>query len=99
MESTRRPRTAFQRYLESVGDEKAAEILQAKRRTVQSWRLGDRRPRPEEARQIIARLPVTFDDIYGTTGEERGRVLEEAGALLRDATQQQAGGGQRRQMG
>lgn len=60
-----RPRTGFQRWLAENGDEIAAERLGVPRRTVKSWRLGDRIPRPAQARQIMERAEVTMDDIYG----------------------------------
>lgn len=65
MEQTQKAQTAFQRYLSSLGDEKAAEMLSMPKRTVKSWRLGDRFPRPAQARQIITVLPVSMNDIYG----------------------------------
>lgn len=100
METNPRQRTPFQRYLESIGDEQAAVILQCRRRTVKSWRLGDRTPRPEQARDIIARLPVTFDDIYGSSPEDRAKALEESGAALREAALQHVSQSpRRRQMG
>ena len=57
-------KTPFQIYLADLGDERAAEVLKCKRRTIKSWRLGDRFPRPREALKIVARGVVTMDDIY-----------------------------------
>jgi DNA-binding transcriptional regulator YiaG len=56
--------TPFQRYLTAVGDVEAARVLGVKRRTVRSWRYGDRRPRPAQAREIVKLAPVSLDDIY-----------------------------------
>lgn len=61
----KRPTTTFQRYLASLGDQKASEMLGVPRRTIKSWRLGDRAPRPTQAREITDRIPVTLNDIYG----------------------------------
>ena len=57
--------TPFQAYLRTLGDEEAASVLGVKPRTVKSWRLGDRIPRPAQARAIVARAPVSMSDIYG----------------------------------
>jgi hypothetical protein len=59
------PNTPFQSYLAAIGDEEAARRLGVKVRTIKSWRLGDRVPRPEQARAIVGRAPVSLDDIYG----------------------------------
>jgi hypothetical protein len=59
------PDTPFRRFLGSLGDELAAELLSRKVRTVQSWRLGERLPRPNEAREIAAKAGISLDDIYG----------------------------------
>lgn len=61
------PKTPFQRRLAEIGDRKAAEQLAVKERTVKAWRLGDRRPRMQSAREITARWPVTLEDIYTAT--------------------------------
>lgn len=65
MEQAQKVQTPFQRYLASLGDDVAAERLGIPRRTVKSWRLGDRVPRPAQARQIIAAMPISMGDIYG----------------------------------
>lgn len=52
-------------YIEQVGDEAFARQFRIKLRTVKSWRLGDRRPRAEQARRIVAKTPVTYEGIYG----------------------------------
>jgi hypothetical protein len=51
-------------FIEQMGDEKAAKLFEVKPRTVMSWRLGDRVPRPKQARIITERSPVTLDGIY-----------------------------------
>lgn len=76
METAIKSRTPFQQYLYGLGDEKAAQLLGVPERTVKSWRLGDRVPRPTQARQIIATAPVSMDDIYG--GELQGSPAAEA---------------------
>ncbi len=57
--------TDFIEYLKALGDEKAARLYAVKPRTIKSWRLRDRTPRPEQARMIVDRSPVTYDSIYG----------------------------------
>lgn len=57
--------TPFQAWLARLGDEVAADFLQVNRRTVQSWRLGERVPRPAQARAITKKSRLTLDDIYG----------------------------------
>lgn len=54
-------------YIESVGDEKAAKLFRTKVRTVISWRLLERRPRPEQAEIIVKKSPVTYEGIYAPT--------------------------------
>ena len=65
--------TPFQAYLRAIGDEEAANVLGVKPRTVKSWRLGDRIPRPTQARVIVSRAPVSMSDIYG--GESAAKTL------------------------
>lgn len=65
MEADTKTQTAFQRYLEALGDKKAAEHLRVPKRTVQSWRLGERLPRPTQAREITLLAPISMNDIYG----------------------------------
>lgn len=57
-------KTPFQERLESIGDAKASEQLGVKVRTVKAWRLGARKPRPEQAQEIAARWPISLEDIY-----------------------------------
>jgi hypothetical protein len=51
-------------YIAQMGDEKAARLFGVKTRTAMSWRLRTRFPRPEQARVITERSPVTMDGIY-----------------------------------
>jgi hypothetical protein len=64
--TTKYARTPFVRLLESLGDAEAERRIKplAGRRAIKSWRLCDRRPRPDLARDIAARLSVSLDDIY-----------------------------------
>ena len=52
-------------FIEQEGDEKAARLFKVKPRTTKSWRLGDRTPRPKQARIIVKKSPVTMQEIYG----------------------------------
>lgn len=54
-------------FIEQVGDEKAAKLFGVKPRTVMSWRLGNRTPRPKQAKVIVAKSPVTMNGIYGAS--------------------------------
>ena len=49
-------------------DYDVAEKVGVKPRTVKSWRLGDRRPRVQEAVRLaeLCPEPVTLDDVYRT---------------------------------
>ena len=51
-------------YIKQLGDAKAAALWGVKRRTVESWRLGHRTPRPEQAERIVQTSPVTYEGIY-----------------------------------
>jgi DNA-binding XRE family transcriptional regulator len=62
--------TPFRQFLAGKQDEVIAERIGVTVRAVQSWRLGERFPRPEQARQIIALLPVTMSDIYSPAGSD-----------------------------
>lgn len=65
MDQESKARTPFQDYLTALGDERAASLLDVPARTVQSWRRGERMPRPAQARRIVERAPtVSMDDIY-----------------------------------
>ncbi len=65
MEAQTKSQTPFQRYLVELGDKAAAESLGVPERTVKSWRLGDRIPRPRKASEIAAATSMTLADIYG----------------------------------
>jgi len=52
-------------YLTQKGDAEAAKLFGVSKRTIQSWRLKERRPRPEQAQVIVKKSPVTFEGIYG----------------------------------
>lgn len=57
-------------FIELVGDEAAAELFDAKVRTVASWRRGERVPRPAQAIYIaektkgLRKSRVTFRECY-----------------------------------
>lgn len=59
------PMTPFQKFLLAMGDKKAGQLLGVRPRTAQAWRLGERKPRPDRAREIVKVAPVSLDDIYG----------------------------------
>lgn len=62
-------------FIAEVGDQKAAELFRAPVRTVQSWRRGERRPRPDMARVIVSKTGgvVSFAGIYdGPPQDEDG---------------------------
>lgn len=54
-------------YIEQIGDAEAAKRFGVKLRTVQSWRRGERRPRPTQIPAIIEGSDgkVTVSGIYG----------------------------------
>ena len=52
-------------YIKDQGDEKCAKQFGVPVRTVRSWRLKNRRPRPEQAAIIVKKSPVTYEGIYG----------------------------------
>jgi hypothetical protein len=52
-------------YIEQIGDAKAAKLWNVEERTVQSWRLRERTPRPNHAARIVETSPVTYEGIYG----------------------------------
>jgi hypothetical protein len=51
-------------YIAQMGDEKAARVFGVSRRTVMSWRLRNRLPRPAQAKRIVETSPVTIAGIY-----------------------------------
>lgn len=56
-------------FLTTIGDAEAARLFGVKVRTVQSWRLRDRIPRPQQAAIIVSKSPVTYEGIYGSSSE------------------------------
>lgn len=52
-------------YIKETGDAKCAKLFGVKVRTVRSWRLGERFPRPAQAQVIVKKSPVTHEGIYG----------------------------------
>lgn len=52
-------------YIEQIGVAKFAKAFGIKRRTVESWKRMERRPRPEQAQRIVEKTPVTMEGIYG----------------------------------
>jgi DNA-binding transcriptional regulator YdaS (Cro superfamily) len=55
------------KFIESIGDDKAAELFGVSRRCASSWRQGTRSPRKEKAKQIVKKTDrkVTLEGIYG----------------------------------
>ncbi len=53
-------------YLKQVGDSEAARLFGVKPRTILSWRLGERHPRPLHAARIveITQGKVSYEGIY-----------------------------------
>lgn len=65
----KRPQTVgmnLAQYIQKVGDERAAEKFGVSKRRIESWRLGQRQPRPAKAREIVALTDglLTLEDIY-----------------------------------
>ena len=52
-------------YIEKVGAAKFAKLIGVKKRTAESWKRMERRPRPEQAQRIVEKTPVTMEGIYG----------------------------------
>jgi DNA-binding transcriptional regulator YiaG len=52
-------------YIKQVGDDKFAKIIGVSKHAARSWRTGERRPRPAQAQKIVAKTPVTMQEIYG----------------------------------
>lgn len=52
-------------YIAQVGAAKFAKQFKVKKRTVESWRRMERRPRAEKAQEIVEKTPVTMEGIYG----------------------------------
>lgn len=53
-------------YIEWKGEPYCAELFGVKIRTIASWRRGERRPRPDQANEIVrlTRGTVQLEDIY-----------------------------------
>ena len=53
-------------YIELIGDKAAAELFGITERAAMSYRLGDRKPRPEVAQRIVDKTSgkVGWADIY-----------------------------------
>lgn len=53
-------------FIESLGPNEAARLFGVKRRTVDSWRRGERAPRPAKAKEIVNLTGgvVTLSDCY-----------------------------------
>lgn len=64
-------------YIAQMGDAKAAKLFGVSERTVMSWRLRDRIPRPTQAKNIVSKSPVTMDGIY-SSGIKPVRLTKEA---------------------
>jgi len=52
-------------YIQLVGDQAFATLIGVSPHTARSWRKKERTPRPEQARKIVKKTPVTMADIYG----------------------------------
>ena len=65
-ESCKMGSVTLREYIESKGDQAAADLFGVPVRTVMSWRLGDRMPRPKTAQLIVERTEgeVSMNDIY-----------------------------------
>ena len=66
-------------FIESIGDEAAAQLFDAELRTVPSWRRRERLPRPEKAQRMVvaAEGQLTLDSIYGVAHDfdpDAGRI-------------------------
>ncbi len=60
-------------YLKAIGDDqKSAVRFQVTKRRVESWRLGQRKPRPEIALRIVEATSglVSLHEIYGPEAEK-----------------------------
>lgn len=53
-------------FIERLGDERAAVVLKSNPRTVRSWRLGERVPKPIKAQEIesLTKRKVRFQECY-----------------------------------
>lgn len=53
-------------YIAEIGDKQFAGKFGVSERTAMSYRLRDRKPKPELAERIVAESPVTWEGIYAT---------------------------------
>ena len=63
-------------YLKHVGDNEAARLFGVKPRTILSWRLGERRPRPTHAARIVkvTQGEVSYEGIYAALPARKGTL-------------------------
>lgn len=52
-------------YIKQIGAAKFAKQFKVSKRTAESWRRLERRPRAEKAQEIVEKTPVTMEGIYG----------------------------------
>lgn len=73
--------TILSKFIEEIGDEAASKAFGVKLRTVQSWRRGERLPRPRQVARIVAGSGgrVGLAGIYGAaespSGADRNRAF------------------------
>lgn len=60
-------------YIRTTGDKVFAKRFGVTERAAISWRLGERRPRPQIAQRIVDTTPVTWEGIYGSEAERSRR--------------------------
>lgn len=58
--------TTLQSYLETIGDEAAMTLFKVSKRRIQSWKYGQRLPRPEKALEMVEATggKLSFEAIY-----------------------------------
>ena len=61
----------LQKYIELIGDSAASELFCITKRAAMSYRLGDRKPRPDVAERIVIKTAgkVGWKDIYAPSGD------------------------------
>lgn len=66
----------LKRFIEKVGDEKAAKLFGVKTRTAASWRRGERIPRPKQVKKILkaAGGDLSYESIYGAHKLQEARA-------------------------
>lgn len=52
-------------YIRQVGAARFAKQFHVSKRTADSWRRMERRPRAGKAQEIVEKTPVTMEGIYG----------------------------------